>query len=162
MYKNILIPTDGSELANKALEHGITLAKAIGAKQSQRRPKPRVFHATPSTLKTNTFTRQLSIQPRPKTATSLRWRHTDDVGFQRWFSAAKRLRCSLTPRFRFSSIDDLVFSTVTALCRLAVCRVQITPAKTLNAVARHLGRFSACITVCPGMDGVRYKSGTAE
>ena len=113
MYKNILIPTDGSELANKAVEHGITLAKAIGAKQSQRRPKPRVFHATPSTLKTNTFTRQLSIQPRPMTATSLRWRHTDDVGFQRWFSAAKRLNCSLTPRFRFSSIDDLVFSTVT-------------------------------------------------
>ena len=32
MYKNILIPTDGSELANKAVEHGITLAKAIGAK----------------------------------------------------------------------------------------------------------------------------------
>jgi nucleotide-binding universal stress UspA family protein len=32
MYKNILIPTDGSELANKAVEHGIVLAKAISAK----------------------------------------------------------------------------------------------------------------------------------
>jgi nucleotide-binding universal stress UspA family protein len=31
MYKNILIPTDGSELASKAVEHGIALAKAIGA-----------------------------------------------------------------------------------------------------------------------------------
>ena len=32
MYKNILIPTDGSELAGKAVEHGVALAKAIGAK----------------------------------------------------------------------------------------------------------------------------------
>jgi nucleotide-binding universal stress UspA family protein len=32
MYKNILIPTDGSELAGKAVQHGLTLAKAIGAK----------------------------------------------------------------------------------------------------------------------------------
>jgi len=32
MYKNILIPTDGSELAGKAVEHGIALAKEIGAR----------------------------------------------------------------------------------------------------------------------------------
>jgi nucleotide-binding universal stress UspA family protein len=32
MYKNILIPTDGSELAGKAVQHGIELAKAISAK----------------------------------------------------------------------------------------------------------------------------------
>ena len=32
MYANILIPTDGSELAGKAVEHGIELAKRIGAK----------------------------------------------------------------------------------------------------------------------------------
>jgi nucleotide-binding universal stress UspA family protein len=32
MYKNILIPTDGSELASKAVQHGITFAKEIGAK----------------------------------------------------------------------------------------------------------------------------------
>lgn len=32
MYKKILIPTDGSELAEKAVQHGITLAKEIGAK----------------------------------------------------------------------------------------------------------------------------------
>jgi nucleotide-binding universal stress UspA family protein len=32
MYKHILIPTDGLELADKAVEHGITLAKRIGAK----------------------------------------------------------------------------------------------------------------------------------
>jgi nucleotide-binding universal stress UspA family protein len=32
MYTNILIPTDGSELAGKAVEHGIALAKRIGAK----------------------------------------------------------------------------------------------------------------------------------
>ena len=32
MYSNILIPTDGSELAQKAVEHGVRLAKALGAK----------------------------------------------------------------------------------------------------------------------------------
>jgi nucleotide-binding universal stress UspA family protein len=32
MYKNILIATDGSELAGKAVQHGMALAKAIGAK----------------------------------------------------------------------------------------------------------------------------------
>jgi len=32
MYRNILIPNDGSELAGKAVEHGIALARRIGAK----------------------------------------------------------------------------------------------------------------------------------
>jgi nucleotide-binding universal stress UspA family protein len=32
MYKNILIPTDGSELAGKAVQHGLTFAKESGAK----------------------------------------------------------------------------------------------------------------------------------
>jgi nucleotide-binding universal stress UspA family protein len=32
MYKNILIPTDGSPLSHRAVTHGIALAKATGAK----------------------------------------------------------------------------------------------------------------------------------
>jgi nucleotide-binding universal stress UspA family protein len=32
MYTNILIPTDGSELAGKAVDSGIALAKRLGAK----------------------------------------------------------------------------------------------------------------------------------
>src|SRR3974390_593894 len=32
MYRNILIPTDGSALAAKAVEHGLSLAKFVGAK----------------------------------------------------------------------------------------------------------------------------------
>jgi len=32
MYKNILIPTDGSELAAKAVQQGIALAKSLGAR----------------------------------------------------------------------------------------------------------------------------------
>jgi nucleotide-binding universal stress UspA family protein len=32
LYKSILIPTDGSELAGKAVQHGIAFAKEIGAK----------------------------------------------------------------------------------------------------------------------------------
>ena len=32
MYSNILIPTDGSVLAGKAVQHGISIAKRIGAR----------------------------------------------------------------------------------------------------------------------------------
>ena len=32
MYRNVLIATDGSELAQKALDHGMTMAQAINAK----------------------------------------------------------------------------------------------------------------------------------
>jgi len=34
MYKHILIPTDGSELSGKAIQHGVALAKSQGAKVS--------------------------------------------------------------------------------------------------------------------------------
>lgn len=34
MYKHILIATDGSDLARKGLEHGLSLARALGAKIS--------------------------------------------------------------------------------------------------------------------------------
>jgi len=34
MYKHILIPTDGSELASHAVTHGLALAKGVGAKVS--------------------------------------------------------------------------------------------------------------------------------
>jgi nucleotide-binding universal stress UspA family protein len=30
MYRHILIPTDGSELSKKAVQHGVGLAKAVG------------------------------------------------------------------------------------------------------------------------------------
>jgi nucleotide-binding universal stress UspA family protein len=32
MYRHILLPTDGSELANRAVDHALSLAKAISAK----------------------------------------------------------------------------------------------------------------------------------
>jgi nucleotide-binding universal stress UspA family protein len=34
MYRHILIPTDGSELSGKAIQHGVALAKSVGAKVS--------------------------------------------------------------------------------------------------------------------------------
>ena len=34
MYRHILIPTDGSELAEHAVTHGLSLAKSVGAKVS--------------------------------------------------------------------------------------------------------------------------------
>jgi nucleotide-binding universal stress UspA family protein len=32
MYKHILIPTDGSEVARKGVDHGLSLAKSLGAR----------------------------------------------------------------------------------------------------------------------------------
>src|SRR5215467_13340956 len=32
MYKHVLIPTDGSELAERAVRHGLSVAKFVGAK----------------------------------------------------------------------------------------------------------------------------------
>ena len=32
MYRHILIPTDGSELAGRAVRHGLALAKTVGAR----------------------------------------------------------------------------------------------------------------------------------
>src|SRR5688572_22043069 len=32
MYSHILIPTDGSQVAQKGVDHGLSLAKAVGAK----------------------------------------------------------------------------------------------------------------------------------
>jgi nucleotide-binding universal stress UspA family protein len=32
MYRHILVPTDGSELAGRAVRHGLSLAKSLGAK----------------------------------------------------------------------------------------------------------------------------------
>jgi nucleotide-binding universal stress UspA family protein len=34
MYRHILIPTDGSELAQRGVAHGLALAKSLGAKVS--------------------------------------------------------------------------------------------------------------------------------
>jgi nucleotide-binding universal stress UspA family protein len=44
MYGNILIPTDGSELADKAVQHGIALASRIGARVTALTVLP-PFHA---------------------------------------------------------------------------------------------------------------------
>ncbi|MCA1395816.1 universal stress protein [Bradyrhizobium sp. BRP56] len=34
MYRHVLIPTDGSELAEQGVKHGLALAKSVGAKVS--------------------------------------------------------------------------------------------------------------------------------
>lgn len=57
MYKHILIPTDGSELAKKALTHGLALAKALGAKVT-------VLTATPMWSAAE-MTTQVRHQPHP-------------------------------------------------------------------------------------------------
>lgn len=46
MYTHILIPTDGSELAQKGVDHALSLAKALGSKVTvitASEPYPRVY-----------------------------------------------------------------------------------------------------------------------
>jgi nucleotide-binding universal stress UspA family protein len=52
MYTNILIPTDGSELSGKAVQHGIALAKQIGAKVTALTVLPpfRIFTTNPQMI----------------------------------------------------------------------------------------------------------------
>jgi nucleotide-binding universal stress UspA family protein len=50
MFKNILIPTDGSELSQKAAVQGVALAKAVGAKVTGFFAAP---PATPITYRNN-------------------------------------------------------------------------------------------------------------
>jgi nucleotide-binding universal stress UspA family protein len=53
MYRHILIPTDGSELAHKAVTHGLALAKSVGAKVTVLTVEPSFnVYAVPSS-KTN-------------------------------------------------------------------------------------------------------------
>jgi nucleotide-binding universal stress UspA family protein len=48
MYQHILIPTDGSELSEKAARDGVRLAKALGARVTgfYARKEPRIGHPT--------------------------------------------------------------------------------------------------------------------
>jgi nucleotide-binding universal stress UspA family protein len=47
MFKNILVPTDGSELSQKAVVRGVALAKAVGAKVTAFFAAPPATHAYP-------------------------------------------------------------------------------------------------------------------
>jgi nucleotide-binding universal stress UspA family protein len=49
MYRHILIPTDGSELAEHGVAHGVALAKSVGAKVSI------IFVVEPSEMGTGRF-----------------------------------------------------------------------------------------------------------
>jgi len=52
MYRHVLIPTDGSELAHKAVVHGLALAKAVGAKVTALTVEPsfNVYGVPPSQM----------------------------------------------------------------------------------------------------------------
>jgi hypothetical protein len=73
MYANILIPTDGSELAGKAVQHGLTLAKRIGAKATVLTVLPpfhtfttdtRMIEDTPGFLRARTPAENISLPGR--------------------------------------------------------------------------------------------------
>jgi nucleotide-binding universal stress UspA family protein len=69
MYTNILLPTDGSELAGKAVRHGIDLAKRIGARTTALTVLPpfHVFTADTQMLEDTPSQYQARMQTRAET-----------------------------------------------------------------------------------------------
>ncbi len=64
MYARILIPTDGSELSEKAIDHGLALAKAVGAKVTVLRvttlPTPMVYEGVVVALPTEEMREEIA------------------------------------------------------------------------------------------------------
>jgi nucleotide-binding universal stress UspA family protein len=75
MYKHILIPTDGSELSEKAIKQGLALAKSIGAKVTAITVS-QTFH---------TF----SVDPGIVTDTPMQYQKNCDARAERYLSTAK-------------------------------------------------------------------------
>ncbi len=98
MYKNILIPTDGSDLAAKAVEQGILFAKEIGAKiTAMTVTKP--FHLLSVAPRQLEYTPRSMRRPMPrKCSVSLRLQPSQLV------SAARRSTSSTNTCIRQSSM----------------------------------------------------------
>lgn len=66
MYTRILIPTDGSELSERAIEHGLALAKAVGAKVTILRvttvPAPMVYEGVVVAMPTAEIRQEITRQ----------------------------------------------------------------------------------------------------
>ncbi len=64
MYARILIPTDGSELSEKAIDQGLALAKAVGAKVTVLRatslPTPMVYEGVVVALPTEELRQEIA------------------------------------------------------------------------------------------------------
>jgi nucleotide-binding universal stress UspA family protein len=77
MYKHILIPTDGSELSQKAIREGVKFAKEIGAEVTGFISTPR-FHV-------------LSLNPTMVTDTGSEFRKDSDEAAARALDAVKQM-----------------------------------------------------------------------
>ncbi|HWV81660.1 MAG TPA: universal stress protein [Hyphomicrobiaceae bacterium] len=66
MYNRILIPTDGSELADKAVDQGLALAKAVGSKVTIVRvtnvPAPMVYEGVVVALPTEEIRAEIAAR----------------------------------------------------------------------------------------------------
>lgn len=64
LYSHILIPTDGSELSDKAIDQGLALAKAVGAKvtilRATSQPAPMVYEGVVVALPTEEIRQEIA------------------------------------------------------------------------------------------------------
>jgi nucleotide-binding universal stress UspA family protein len=109
MFRNILIPTDGSDLAAKAVKQGVLFAKEIGAKITVARSRnhsifSRSNRANSNKRRSNTrYTRRLTPI---KCSVSLRQRPSQQVSLAIRFTRSTNtsIRQSLKPPTRESAI----------------------------------------------------------
>ena len=96
MYRHILIPTDGSKLAHKGVAHGLSLAKAVGARVTVLTVEPIFF-----TKKFADFKKEWSAQ-----AASVLKGIADEANARpyKWLTGAPTKRYSQWPRTRAATL----------------------------------------------------------
>jgi nucleotide-binding universal stress UspA family protein len=104
LFKHILIPTDGSALAAKAIKAGVKLAQALGARVSGVyvvQPYLAPVYSEPALYMTGAVLERAAAGARAGAgATPSRWPRTGAAASAGPFSAARRRACSPIPSCR--------------------------------------------------------------
>jgi nucleotide-binding universal stress UspA family protein len=125
MYKHILIPTDGSELSEKAIKEGVSLAKEVGAEVTGFIATPR-FHVA-------------SLDPTMVTDTEVQFRrHSEEqaakaLGFVKEASEAAGVRCTTD-----SAVDDAPSEAIIEAARRNDCDLIVMASHGRKAVSAML------------------------
>lgn len=123
MYKHILLPTDGSKLSEKAIKHGIALAKALKAKITAISVTPPFSAFAPESVTVTDYSRlaaqHLGVVRKAAAASKVvcEVMHVeDDQPYRAIIVAAKKRRCDLIVMASHGrgGISALVLGSVTA------------------------------------------------
>ena len=117
MYRHILLPTDGSELSERAVKSGIALAKAVNAKVTGFFAKPSVSFGTYVELARNTATAMQQLDEREVHLTEAANRI---VGNVEKLAREAGVECSVLCATSDSPAEAIVEAAKSAQCDLIV------------------------------------------